>query len=40
MSTPIKDALALIAAAEAGKPLDPEAVKAALWRLINELRKP
>ena len=40
MTTPISKALALIAAIEAGEPLDPEAVKAAMWRLINELRKP
>lgn len=40
MSTPIKDALALIATIDAGKPLDPAEVKAALWKLINELRRP
>lgn len=40
MSAPIKDALALIAAAEAGKPVDNAVLIKTLWQLVNALRRP
>jgi hypothetical protein len=39
MNTPIKNALATIDAIDAGKPIDPAALKALLWQLVNALRR-